>query len=340
MSNPLVSIVTPCYNGESYLDRYFSAILAQTYPSIELIFVDDGSTDGTLALAESWRGRLESHGFVFKLLTHENGGQASAINLALPAVNGKYITWPDSDDLMSPDNIARKVSFLEGHPECGLVACSVNMVDEDDLDKVVAIQRFDKSVDPRLFEALLSEQQGAFCSGIAYMARMQCLIDALGGRRIYESRSGQNWQLLFPLTYHYDCGFIDEPLATYVVRNSSHSHSYTSIGEQLRRTYELQDIIDHVLPTMNMDTKDLKASLHYASVKYLRKRFRLAVGLGDYSLAKEVSERLDGEFGVSRLRHLILVFTNHGLGPALYKTARFAKHALHKAQSTLSWERR
>lgn len=338
MSKPLVSIVTPCYNGETYLDRYFGSILGQTYPSIELIFVDDGSTDMTLGVAESWRSRLEGRGFSFKLLTHENGGQASAINLALPEVTGDYITWPDSDDFMAPDCIEKKVGFLEGHPEDGLVVCAVNIVNEDELSRVVVTQRFDHSLGPRLFKALLSEQEGAFCSGIAYMARTRCLVDSLGGRRIYESRSGQNWQLLFPLTYHYDCGFIDEPLATYVVRNSSHSHSYISLEEQLNRTYELQDIIDHVLPTMSMDERDLKASLHYASVKYLSKRFRFAVGLGDYPLAKELSERLDEEFGASRSRHLLLALTSHGVGPISYKVGRFAKHALHKAKSIKSWE--
>ena len=61
----LVSIVTPCYNGENYLDRFFRSVLAQTYPSLELVFINDGSTDHTEQLAESFRPQLEERGIRF-----------------------------------------------------------------------------------------------------------------------------------------------------------------------------------------------------------------------------------------------------------------------------------
>ena len=167
---PLVSIVTPCYNGAAYVDRFFETVMDQTWPHIELIFVDDGSTDDTLAKAEAWRKRLEARGITFKLLTHPNGGQASAINVGLPHVTGKYVMWPDSDDLMDPKNVELKARYLEGHPEKGLVVCDVACVDEDDLGSVVRSSVFDDSR-YRLFDALIREEKGAFCSGIAYLAR-------------------------------------------------------------------------------------------------------------------------------------------------------------------------
>ena len=55
----LVSIITPCYNGERYLDRYFNSLLEQTYPSVELIFVNDGSTDNTEKIAMEYGRKLE-----------------------------------------------------------------------------------------------------------------------------------------------------------------------------------------------------------------------------------------------------------------------------------------
>ena len=313
-SRPLVSIVTPCFNGEAYIDRFFETVMGQRYPKIELILIDDGSTDGTYAKAEAWREKLETRGIIFKLLTQSNGGQASAINAGLPEVTGDYVTWPDCDDLMDPRNIELKVDYLESHPDKGLVVCDVALVLDSDLGTVIRRSVFDDS-SPRLFDGLIREKCGSFCSGIAYMARASALFAAIGGRQIYESRSGQNWQLLFPLTYHNDCGFIHQELATYVVRNNSHSRSYTTLEERMRRTYELEDIIEHVLPTMGMSSEDLEAYMRFAKEKYLPQRFKLAFGMGDKDLARRLKEKLDEIYGFSSKRELLMLICEAGLGP-------------------------
>lgn len=324
---PLVSIVTPCYNGEAYLDRFFRSIMAQTWPSIELIFVDDGSTDTTLAVAESWRDRLEGRGIAFRLLTHPNGGQASAMNVGLPYVSGKYVTWPDSDDLMDPKNLELKAEYLEAHPEKGLVVCDISFVDESDPGAVVNRCVFDDSR-PRLFDGLIRENKGIFCSDIAYMARADALFRAIGGRRIYESRSGQNWQLLFPLTYHNDCGFIHKDLATYVVRGDSHSHSYVSLEDQMRRTHELEDIIVHVLPSMGMSDIDLSDYMGYAKRKYLPQRFEVAVKMGNRGLARDLKADLDAFEGKSLKRELMAVICDAGFAPVCFAMARATRGAV------------
>ena len=71
----LVSVVTPCYNGESFLDRYFEGILAQTYRPIEVILVDDGSTDATYSLTLSYKEKLEAQGI--RLYMADQGGHRS-----------------------------------------------------------------------------------------------------------------------------------------------------------------------------------------------------------------------------------------------------------------------
>ena len=111
MKQPLVSIITPCYNGEPYLDQYFDSILKQTYQHLELIFVDDGSTDRTSEIAENYREKLEYRGIRYILLKQENRGQASALNHGLKYFTGEYLTWPDSDDVMTPECIEEKVSL-------------------------------------------------------------------------------------------------------------------------------------------------------------------------------------------------------------------------------------
>ena len=76
MTKPLVSIITPCYNGEAFLKRYFESILNQTYPNLELIFINDGSTDRTEEIALSYRERLEKRGITYIYEKQENAGLA------------------------------------------------------------------------------------------------------------------------------------------------------------------------------------------------------------------------------------------------------------------------
>ena len=290
---PLVSIVTPCYNGAAYVDRFFETVMDQTWPHIELIFVDDGSTDDTLAKAEAWRERLEARGITFKLLTHPNGGQASAINVGLPHVTGKYVMWPDSDDLMDPKNVELKARYLEGHPEKGLVVCDVACVDEDDLGSVVRSFVFDDSR-YRLFDSLIREEKGAFCSGIAYL---------------------------------------HELLSTYVVRSKSHSHSYISLEDQMRRTYELEDIILQVLPAMGMEKCDFEKYMGYARVKYLPTRFDIAVKMGDKDLARDQKARLDAAEGRSVRRDLVMAACEVGLAPMFFSLGRRVKGTARRAKA-------
>lgn len=101
LNHPLVSIITPCFNGEAYLDRYFSSVLQQTYQPLELIFINDGSTDRTAEIAENYRPRLEAKGIRFIYQAQENAGQAAALNRGLKLFTGEYLTWPDSDDEMT-----------------------------------------------------------------------------------------------------------------------------------------------------------------------------------------------------------------------------------------------
>ena len=123
MSKPLVSIITPCYNGEKYICNFLDSVLLQTYPSIELILIDDGSTDETKSIIESKKCSFEEKGYKLVYLYQENRGQAAAVNLGLKIFNGEFLMWVDSDDILYEDNISKKVQFLEGNPDCGFVLC-------------------------------------------------------------------------------------------------------------------------------------------------------------------------------------------------------------------------
>ena len=94
----MLSIITPVYNTADYLEATVESVLAQTYRDFELILVDDGSTDGSDVLCD----RLAVRDARIRVIHKPNGGVASARNAGLDAVQGDYIGWIDSDDLISP----------------------------------------------------------------------------------------------------------------------------------------------------------------------------------------------------------------------------------------------
>ncbi len=111
MIRPLVSIIIPCYNAEKWVEESIQSALNQTYQNIEIIFVNDGSTDRSLAVVQ---GFDSSKIKIFSL--SENQGLAYALNWGLKHANGEFIQYLDADDMISPNKISRQVELLIGKP--------------------------------------------------------------------------------------------------------------------------------------------------------------------------------------------------------------------------------
>jgi glycosyltransferase involved in cell wall biosynthesis len=105
-NQPLVSIVIPCYNCEKWVRQAVESSLSQTYPNIEVIVVDDGSTDGSLEVLRQFLPRI-------RLDTGPNRGGNSARNRGFALSAGEFIQYLDADDYLEPEKISRQVSFLE-----------------------------------------------------------------------------------------------------------------------------------------------------------------------------------------------------------------------------------
>lgn len=113
---PLVSIIVPVFNRREMISDALASLKAQTYQKIEIIVVDDGSSDGSSEIAEATgdsRIRVVRHA--------QNLGIPTARNTGLAEARGDYIAWLDSDDLALPRRIERQVAFLETHPEIAMV---------------------------------------------------------------------------------------------------------------------------------------------------------------------------------------------------------------------------
>jgi len=123
--SPKVSIVIPVYNGSIYLSEAIDSALMQTYKNIEVIVVNDGSTDGGKSdqIAKSYGDKI-------RYFIKENGGVSSALNVGVNEMTGEYFSWLSHDDVYFPEKIERQIDFIRSNPGTKLVTSNFVFIDE------------------------------------------------------------------------------------------------------------------------------------------------------------------------------------------------------------------
>lgn len=122
---PRISVVIPCYNAERYLQGAIDSILSQTCQDLEILVVDDGSTDGTQQMVSGVRdGRL-------RYLHQQNRGPAAARNRGIAAAQGEYIAPLDADDLALPRRLEKQLAILEAEPDLAVVGSGYEWIDDE-----------------------------------------------------------------------------------------------------------------------------------------------------------------------------------------------------------------
>ena len=112
MSLPKVSVLIPCYNAEKYVGETLESVFRQTWPELEVIVVDDGSTDRSADVIRSFaRPNL-------RLIQQANRGQTTALNVCCSQATGEFVQYLDADDLIDPDKIALQMARLQDAPRC------------------------------------------------------------------------------------------------------------------------------------------------------------------------------------------------------------------------------
>ncbi len=129
---PLVSIVTPVLNGARYLELCIQNVLNQSYPDIEQIFVDGGSTDGSIDIISGYR---KQHPERLILISAPGSGVGDALNTGLKSAKGEILGWLDSDDLYETSAVATAVRFFRANPQAFYVYGGDNII--DDTGKVI-----------------------------------------------------------------------------------------------------------------------------------------------------------------------------------------------------------
>lgn len=211
----LVSVIIPTFNSAPHLPRAIQSVLAQTYPAVDLIVVDDGSMDETQAVLAGFGSRLRH-------IRQENRGPAAARNHGVALSRGEYVMFLDADDWILPEKLARQVRFLMTSPSAGWVYCDVTYVDERGQHVCLASERFAYArrtrLDGDLFPELLP---GNFIPVHALMIRRHCLVEA--GPFDEERRliGVEDWDLLLRLSLRTRAAYLPEVLAGCLLHSGS-----------------------------------------------------------------------------------------------------------------------
>ena len=275
MDKPLISLIVPCYNVEKLCDRFFQSLLEQTYSRIQLILINDGSTDGTEQKLYSYKDALEKKGYIFEYIYQENRGLGGAINSGLKRVRGEYLCWADPDDYYEKNAFEIRLNYFREHPDCNVLTTDAYVRNIDTIDTAYLLSKdFDNRKKKRF--KLLLDGNSIFCSG-CHMVKIGAFKKANPCFDIYEARRGQNWQLLLPLYYDNEVDFLSVPIYNYIIYRSSMSHSDHSYEDKLKRMEEHDEIKINTINRLLISNEHKMKWIMYVSRQTLRFKLFLAL---------------------------------------------------------------
>lgn len=131
MNDCLLTIVIPVYNRQEIVGRTLSSVASQTARPLNIILVDNNSTDNTLATLSQWKSLVESEDFQITILTETQPGAAAARNRGLHNVTTPYVMFFDSDDEMLPQHAQRAIDAINSHPDADIIGWDVEIINLD-----------------------------------------------------------------------------------------------------------------------------------------------------------------------------------------------------------------
>lgn len=293
----LVSIVTPVYNGEFHLPAMLDSVLAQTYPKIELILCDDDSGDGTVAVAESYREKFDNRGYGYRIVRGEHRNASAAINRGLPYVRGEFLIWPDSDDILDPESVQKRVVFLQKHREYHCVRSLSCYFDAatGEISDIRDEKQGDLSKEDLFWDIL--EFRTFVCCG-CYMLNTRSFFEIYPERHIPEYDVGQNFQMLLPFMFHHKCPTIPEVLYRVALREGSHSRRKLTQAEEEKKYQDYEDLVDDIARICHIEDQQSKERLLCWKEK---RRYSISLKYGQIRQAFAAMRKLN-KYGDEKMR--------------------------------------
>ena len=229
-SNALVSVVLPVYNGQAFVGRTLDSALAQSYQPIEIVVIDDGSTDETADIIQAAAAANSN----IRFFRRQNHGIAATRNFGISQAKGKLIAPLDHDDLWHPQKIARQVEMMQASsPAVGLVYCWSIEIDESDLIiPPVANPRKGSTAQGLVTQEL---SKGCFIESGSSPLIKRSLIDAVGG---YDAnlwpQGADDWKLYLALSEICEFAVIPKYLVGYRQAAGSVSRNLKAMGQPMK----------------------------------------------------------------------------------------------------------
>ena len=213
---PKVSVVMPVHNGSKFIGTAIQSILNQTYPRLELIIVDDGSSDETGEVVARFRDER-----ILILKNPVHAGLVPSLNRGLKLASGKYIARLDSDDVALPQRLQKQVDFLESMPDYGLIGSWMETFGERNM-------RWQYPQNPADFQLAMLFRNPLGHSSVMYRARWQ---DGQKGFYDPDFETAEDFELWSRLCLNWKCARIPEVLTLY----RTHSAQATKTDLDKRR---------------------------------------------------------------------------------------------------------
>lgn len=288
MNRPAISVIIPTYNRAEFLPRALDSVIVQTYRDWEIIVVDDGSTDTTPRILDSYRARL---GDRLIHVRQENSGCSAARNRGIELSRGAFIAFLDSDDEFLPQKLERQVGLLALRPSVDFVYSDYSFIDLEGVRcdsalsakfpsaREVPLQHVAPGLyeaGPELFDALL---RGYFIATIVGLVRREVLGAAI---RFNAGLSyAEEWLFYLTLSRSFRAGFVDEPLALH--HYTANSLTRSDKLRNLKRQCELFKVMHSTFPELSRYQRSLidghLARAHGQLATHLRRTGQLAQGL-------------------------------------------------------------
>jgi glycosyltransferase involved in cell wall biosynthesis len=227
MNKPLFSVVIPAYNAAKTIEAAAQSVFEQTIRDFEIVVVDDGSKDDTLAVAET----IAASDSRVRVISQPNGGAAAARNAGIKAAIGKYVAFLDADDLWLAHKLERQLAVLDSEEDVNAVRCGAYYVNND-LEVLSARPCFES--DDVLLEILLFQNQSPWMSTLVVERGVFAKIGGFD-TKLYMI---EDWELAIRLARHCNLKSVEEPLALYRQFPGNRSKDWSSHIESGRIVLE------------------------------------------------------------------------------------------------------
>jgi Glycosyl transferase family 2 len=337
MTVPVVSVVMSVFNGERFLEEAVESILNQSYREFEFILINDGSTDRSGEIMESFANK-DSRLHVYH---QENKGFIEALNRGCTLARGKYIARSDADDIAMRDRLTWQVEFIEKHPEVGIVGGAVEVIDSTGKTLETSVN----PVDDRQIRSALLRGECPFWNSTVLM-RKDAFVSAGEYRRIFTF--AEDHDLFLRIADRYKLSNLTQILTKYrlhpgqmTVRHSEQaalSLLATLASAAARRTGR-PDPLDDIKEITPASLIELGVS-EAVQQATLAERYSRAVGTmcdaGEYSMALNMLEQMNSSCDLNHAKNKVVADLRLMAARASWHQGRYMRSALSAGQALLA----